>query len=122
MTSCLIVDDSQVVRKVTRRMLEDLGMNCSEAENGQAAFDACKDGMPDAVLLDWNMPIMSGAEFLERLRAMDGGHHPKVIFCTTVNDEAQIKRAVDAGADEFIMKPFDRDIMHSKFQMVGLIK
>ncbi|MGL4729258.1 MAG: response regulator, partial [Bosea sp. (in: a-proteobacteria)] len=76
--------------------------------------------MPDAILLDWNMPVMDGYEFLKALRAMPNGKGPKVVFCTTENDLAHIARAMHAGADEYIMKPFDRDIVTSKFQQIGL--
>ena len=77
--------------------------------------------MPDAVLLDWNMPIMSGIEFLVKLRSMPGGDKPKVVFCTTENDMAHIQRAIGAGANEYIMKPFDAEIIQSKFMQIGLI-
>ena len=73
MPYCLVVDDSRVVRKVARRIVEDLGFSCEEAEDGQKAYDSCAARMPDAILLDWNMPIMSGIEFLEKLRAMPDG-------------------------------------------------
>lgn len=119
--TCLIVDDSRVVRKVARRVAMDLGFECLEAENGQAALDACKQSMPDAVLLDWNMPVMSGVEFLEKLRELPNGANPKVIFCTTENSTAHLQRAVDAGADEYIMKPFDSEIIITKFRIAGLI-
>jgi two-component system chemotaxis response regulator CheY len=76
--------------------------------------------MPDAILLDWNMPVMDGLQFLRELRRQPEGRTPKVIFCTTENDVAHIARAVNAGADEYIMKPFDRAIMQSKFQEIGL--
>ena len=76
--------------------------------------------MPDAVLLDWNMPVMDGLSFLIELRKLPGGRHPKVVFCTTENEIPQITRALSAGADEYIMKPFDRDIVASKFEEVGL--
>ncbi len=122
MKACLVVDDSRVVRKVARRIVEDLGFECHEAEDGQKAYDACKDSVPDAVLLDWNMPVMSGIEFLEKLRQMDGGSHPKVVFCTTENDINHIQRAMQAGADEYIMKPFDSEIIESKFSQIGLIE
>lgn len=122
MKSCLIVDDSRVVRKVARRIAEDLGFQCDEAEDGQKAYDACQDSMPDAILLDWNMPIMSGIEFLEKLREMDNGGHPKVVFCTTENDMNHIQRAIQAGANEYIMKPFDSEIIESKFIQIGLLE
>ncbi|PZQ46900.1 MAG: two-component system response regulator [Micavibrio aeruginosavorus] len=121
MPSCLVVDDSRVVRKVARRIVEDLGFSCEEAEDGQKAYDYCSKQMPDAILLDWNMPIMSGIEFLEKLRAMNGGQGPKVVFCTTENDMAHITRAMNAGANEYIMKPFDSEIIESKFSQIGLI-
>lgn len=121
MKSCLVVDDSRVVRKVARRIVEELGFSCDEAEDGQKAYDACQETMPDAILLDWNMPVMSGIEFLEKLRQMDVGATPKVIFCTTENDLAHIQRAMEAGADEYIMKPFDSEIIESKFVQVGLM-
>ena len=85
------------------------------------ALDACKRAMPEAVLLDWNMPVMDGYEFLGNLRRMPGGDAPKVVFCTTENDVAHIARALHAGANEYIMKPFDKDIVTAKFQEVGLI-
>ena len=121
MKTCLVVDDSRVVRKVARKILEDLDFACTEAEDGQKAMEACAGNMPDAVLLDWNMPVMSGIEFLRRLRKMAGGDAPKVVFCTTENDLAHIQEALSAGANEYIMKPFDSDIIQTKFAQVGLI-
>jgi two-component system chemotaxis response regulator CheY len=121
MKHCLVVDDSAVIRKVARRILEGLQFHISEAEDGSQAIDACKVAMPDAVLLDWNMPVMDGYDFLRNLRQMPGGKVPKVVFCTTENDIAHIARAMHAGADEYIMKPFDKEIMTSKFQQVGLV-
>jgi len=121
MSMCLVVDDSRVVRKVARRILEELGFACDEAEDGQLAYEYCAKKMPDAILLDWNMPVMSGIEFLEKLRAMPSGKDPKVVFCTTENDMAHIQRAIVAGANEYIMKPFDTEIIKSKFIQIGLI-
>lgn len=121
MKSCLVVDDSRVVRKVARKILEELNFTCSEAENGRQAMDICASRMPDAILLDWNMPVMNGIEFLRRLRKMSGGELPKVVFCTTENDLAHIQEALSAGANEYIMKPFDTDIIQTKFAQVGLL-
>jgi two-component system chemotaxis response regulator CheY len=121
MKRCLIIDDSSVIRKVARRILESFGFSINEASDGRQALDACLKQMPDAILLDWNMPVMDGYEFLRALRAMPGGDRPKVVFCTTENDLAHIARAMHAGADEYIMKPFDREIVEAKFQEVGLI-
>lgn len=121
MKSCLIVDDSKVVRMVARKILEGLSFATDEAEDGQKALEACQRSMPDAVLLDWNMPVKNGLEFLQELRAMSGGSRPVVVFCTTENDMEHIKTAMEAGANEYIMKPFDSDIIESKFVQVGLI-
>ena len=121
MKTCLIVDDSSVIRKVARRILEGLDFQIVEAENGEEAVQTCQRQMPDAILLDWNMPKMDGYDFLRVLRRLPGGDGPKVVFCTTENDVAHIARALHAGANEYIMKPFDKDIVEAKFQEVGLI-
>jgi two-component system chemotaxis response regulator CheY len=121
MKTCLIVDDSGIIRKVARRILESLGFQILEAENGEEALAACRRELPDAILLDWNMPKMDGYDFLRALRSVSGGERPKVVFCTTENDVAHIARALQAGANEYIMKPFDKDIVEEKFQEIGLI-
>jgi two-component system, chemotaxis family, chemotaxis protein CheY len=121
MKTCLVVDDSSVIRKVARRILEGLEFQIAEAENGEEAFEACRRRLPDAILLDWNMPKMDGYDFLRLLRRLPGGDGPKVVFCTTENDVAHIARALHAGADEYIMKPFDKEIVEAKFQEVGLV-
>ncbi len=120
MKQVLIVDDSSIIRKVAKRILENLNLQTSEAEDGQKALSACSFLMPDAILLDWNMPVMDGYDFLKQLRKMPGGTKPKVVFCTTENDIAHIARAMHSGADEYIMKPFDGDIIRSKFEEIGM--
>ncbi len=120
--TCLIVEDSRVIRRVTRTIMDGLGFECEEAENGQEAVTACEKGMPEAIILDWNMPVMSGIEFLRKLRTMPKGDMPLVIFCTTENDFSHIQEGMAAGANEYIMKPFDSDIIKSKLQMLGLIE
>jgi two-component system chemotaxis response regulator CheY len=122
MRTCLVVDDSSVIRNIARRILEGLDFEVVEAEDGEQALQICTRTMPEAILLDWNMPVMDGYEFLGNLRRMPGGDQPKVVFCTTENDVAHIARALHAGADEYIMKPFDKEIVAAKFQQVGLIE
>ncbi len=119
--TCLIVDDSKVVRMVARKILHELKFETVEAEDGKVALDACLKKMPDGILLDWNMPVMSGIEFLTALRATPGGDKPIVVFCTTENDMSNIIKAMGAGANEYIMKPFDAAIIESKFEQVGLL-
>jgi len=121
MKSCLIVDDSRVIRKVARQIFEALSFSCEEAEDGQKALDACKAKMPDFVLLDWNMPVMNGLEYLLALRALPQGGDPVVVFCTTENDLNHIQQALSSGANEYIMKPFDADIVRSKLAQLGVI-
>jgi two-component system chemotaxis response regulator CheY len=121
MKICLIVDDSGFIRKVARRILESLEFQILEAEDGAQALETCQRALPDAILLDWNMPKMDGYDFLRALRRLPGGERPKVVFCTTENDVAHIARALQAGANEYIMKPFDKDIVQEKFQEIGLI-
>ena len=119
MKSCLVVDDSSVVRKVARRILEELDFIVEEAEDGQEAYDKCRHEMPDAILLDWNMPVMTGLEFLKALRGYIGGERPHVVYCTIEHDIGQIALALKAGASDYMLKPFDRDLLEAKFQRVA---
>ena len=121
MTAILVVDDSRVIRRVARSMLEKLGFNVSEADTGEAALESCRASQPTGILLDWNMPVMDGLTFLKKLRMEPGGDGPKVVFCTTENDMAHITAALEAGADEYLMKPFDEEILRSKLSGVGLM-
>ena len=121
MRHCLVVDDSTVIRKVARRILEDLDFSVSEAEDGRQALDACRQRLPDLILLDWNLPVMDGLEVLAKLRQTEGGKRPKVVFCTSEADVAQLARAMRAGADEYMLKPFDRGSVEAKLHEVGLL-
>lgn len=118
--SCLIVDDSKVIRKVARHILEALNYTVEEAADGREALDACRVSVPDVILLDWNMPVMSGIEFLRAIDDDPLSSRPKIVFCTTENGTAHIKAAITAGADEYIMKPFDRETLQTKLALVGL--
>jgi two-component system chemotaxis response regulator CheY len=118
---CLVVDDSRVVRKVSRRILEDLGFEVAEAGDGAEALAWVRTAMPDVILLDWNMPVMNGLEFLRRLRKEPGGTTPRVVFCSIENNLERIREALDEGADEYIMKPFDGDIVASKLALAGVL-
>jgi len=120
MKTCLVVDDSKVIRKVARHILETLDFEVSEAADGKEALDSCMASAPDVILLDWNMPVMSGMDFLRALREASLASRPKVVFCTTENGMAYIRAAIEAGADEYVMKPFDRETLESKLQIVGM--
>ena len=115
----LVVDDSPGVRTIVRRILEGPNLQISEASNARQALAACSISMPDAILVDASMPALDGYEFLRQLRRMPGGNRPKAVICLNENDVAQIARAMHAGADDFMMKPFDSDHVRSKFTFVN---
>lgn len=117
--SCLVVDDSRTIRNIARKILEANNFSVMEAANGQLALDACRSQMPDCVLLDWNMPVMNGIEFLRALRGEFGADHPTVVLCTTETEMDNIMQALETGAQEYIMKPFDAEILMGKLAQVG---
>jgi two-component system chemotaxis response regulator CheY len=121
MKTCLVVDDSPVVRKVARRIIENLKLVTAEAESGQQALDQCQQSMPDAIILDYHMPGMGTVEFLSSLRGLADGKKPFVVYCTTENDTADISRNIAAGADDFVIKPFDREALRGKLVAGGLV-
>ena len=123
MSQCLIVDDSTVIRKAIRRIMEKFEFDeIEEAENGQVALEKCRETMPDVVMLDWNMPVMNGLDYLIALRSEPDGDLPQVILCTTENEIERIKIAMSEGANEYIMKPFNEDIIRDKLSMLGIIE
>ncbi len=115
MRRCLIADDSSVVRKIARTYLENLGYEITEAENGKEALESCKANPPDAIFLDWQMPVMGGHEFLAALRVQLSGARPYIVYCASENDFSDISRAFTAGADAVLLKPFDRTSIEEKF-------
>lgn len=121
MKHCLVVDDSRVVRRVSRHMLESLEFSVSEAEDGRRALALCAEAMPDLILLDWNMPVMNGMEFLTELRKSEPGAGPKVVFCTTEYDADCIRGGFAGGADEYVIKPFDQQTLEQKLHWIGII-
>jgi two-component system chemotaxis response regulator CheY len=116
---CLVVDDSRVIRKVACNILNALGFDAIEADGGPAALDACRLRMPEAILLDLQMPCMSGAEFVRSLRRQAGGNGPFVVLCTTENDVIRLTEALNAGADEYVMKPFDHQSLAAKLAHIS---
>lgn len=120
--TCLVVDDSRVVRKVARRILEGNGFAVREAADGSEALLSCRAALPDCVLLDWNMPVMNGIEFLQAVRSQPGSSAFKMLMVTTASDLSHIKTAIEAGANEYLMKPFTKEAMVSKLQMLGILE
>lgn len=122
MKTCLIVDDSSTIRKIVRHMYEEFGFTCVEAENGSIALDYCKKSKPDIIMLDWNMPVMTGIDFIKNLSIHRNGVIPPVIFCTTETDMSFIEQALTAGAVDYIMKPFEKDILRLKLVQLGFLE
>lgn len=121
MKKALVVDDSTFIRKIAKQILEGMNFEVSEAKDGAQALDHCEKTLPDLILLDWNMPVMSGLEFLTRLRKMPNGEDPRVVFCTTENTREKIMTALEAGATEYVMKPFDQEIIRTKLEQIGMV-
>ena len=122
MKHCLVADDSHVVRKVARQILESMNIGVTEAENGRDAVDQCVERMPHAVLLDWDMPVMNGLEFIGALRLAAKGDRPHIIYCVTENDPVEISRALVGGADDSLLKPYDRATLSEKLVAARLLE
>ncbi len=121
MKLCLVVDDSRVIRRVAAKIVQDLGFDVEEAENGRKALNACAIRMPDVLLIDTEMPELGGIATAQALRKMPGGDKVVVVFCATENDPHFIRAALEAGGNEYIMKPFDSEIVRSKFLLLDLL-
>jgi two-component system chemotaxis response regulator CheY len=117
--TCLIVDDSRVIRKVSSKIAISLGYVPVEAENGEEALARCKKSMPDLVLTDWNMPEMDGIEFVTKLRSIPTPKEPVVVFCTSNGEAKDIHDGIAAGADDYIVKPFDEAALKAKLEKLG---
>lgn len=116
---CLLVDDSRMIRKVARRIVEGVGYTVIEAENGEEGLARCRIAMPELIITDWNMPVMSGLEFVTALRAIPTERPPRVVFCTTNSGAHDIHKGIAAGADEYVIKPFDEAAMISRLHSIG---
>jgi two-component system chemotaxis response regulator CheY len=121
MKHCLVVDDSRVIRTVARKIMEDLRFAVDEAEDGMTGLRACREKMPDLIFLDWNLPSMKGLEFVKSVRGQQDGGRPVILFCTTESDSGEIAAAMAAGANEYIMKPFDAPQVRAKLADIGMM-
>ena len=118
--SCLVVDDSTVIRRLVADMFRGLNFSVSEAPTGLHAVNHCREQSPDLIMLDWNMPVMDGITCLRKVRALDMTKRPIVIMCTTESQISKIQEALAAGADEYIMKPFNQDVLLDKLSQFEL--
>ena len=119
MKQCLVVDDSRVIRTVARRIMEGLSYSVAEAEDGMTALRACRESMPDLILLDWNLPSMKGLDFVKSVRGQANGGRPVILFCTTESDPDEIAGAMAAGANEYLRKPVDGTQIRAKLAEIG---
>ncbi len=122
MKTCLVVDDSSVIRKVAKRIIEDFGCRVDEAADGVEAIARCGENIPDAIIVDWQMPQMDGVEFIKEFKSRfkDSGAGVPIIYCTSEMDLSAMTKAKRAGASHFIMKPFDAKVMGQRLREVGL--
>lgn len=118
---CLVVDDSRTIRRIAVDLLKTLHFAVAEAEHGLAAVTFCRTSVPDFILLDWNMPEMDGLTCLKALRALPLNPRPVIVMCTTENTIDKIRAALEAGADEYIMKPYDREVLLDKLEQFDLV-
>ncbi len=118
----LVVDDSSAMRAFLKMILKSAGFTVAEARNGREALRALEaTGEPDLILLDWNMPEMDGFSMLRTMRADDRWKHVKVMMVTTETEMAEMSRALGAGADEYVMKPFTREVILEKLEILGVM-
>jgi len=118
--NCLIVDDSRVLRTVARKIFEEMKFDVAEAEDGKGALRAVRERMPDVILFDGNLPSMKGVDFLKSVRGQAGGDRPVILVATTESDVDEVTHVMHAGANEYIMKPFDRGSVRAKLAEIGL--
>ena len=118
----LVIDDSRAMRMLLRRIVKGLGFEVLEAGNGQQGLDVIASGeLPDVALIDWNMPVMNGLEFVSAMRANSETRSVTLMMVTTESERTQIVRALAAGAHEYLIKPFTEDALVSKLEMLGLL-
>ena len=121
MSQAMVVDDSRAVRMILSRNLAEMGYDVCAAGDGAEALALLREDF-SLVLVDWNMPHMNGLEFLQRLRADPRYASMKVMMVTTETEVDQMVKALAAGADEYVMKPFTKEILSDKLRMLGLLQ
>ena len=122
MPSCVIADDSKVIRLLLSKIMTNFGYEVFEAENGEALLKQCVRNMPQIIISDWYLPLIDGIDVLLKLRASKKIKQPIFLFCSYIDDVDIISKAIKAGADDFIMRPFDEDIIASKLKIIKVLK
>lgn len=117
----LVIDDSKTMRSILGRILQQIGFEVAEAGDGRQGLDRLRQfGKPDLALVDWNMPEMNGCEFVRAVRADPAFSDLRLMMVTTENELSQVAAALDAGADEYVMKPFTREVIVEKLNLLGV--
>lgn len=122
MKTFLLVEDAPVIRKVANRILSDMGFLVVEAADGVSAIEICRNNIPEAMIVDWSLPNMSGIDFIQEFRRLPGSEATKILYCTSEIVIPDMTRAKRAGAHAFLMKPFNREILDFKLQEAGVQK
>ena len=121
MAKCLIADDSKVIRMILSKIMRNLKYDIIEAEDGEEVVELCETEEPDLIIMDTKLPILEGLDAMYKIREMQRIKQPKIIFCSSVTDPMRIREALDGGADDYIMKPFDEEIILSKLEILNLV-
>ena len=117
----LVIDDSRAMRLILGRMVRELGLETAEASNGREGLAQLVAGLaPDLILVDWNMPEMTGIEFVETVRLPPYSYTASLVMVTTETEIPQVMRALEAGADEYVMKPFTKESIFEKLRLLGM--
>ena len=121
MPTCIIADDSKIMRMLLRKIMENFGFDIIETEDGEEVLEQCLQNKIDLIISDWNLPLMDGIDVLYKVRADRKIKQPNFVFCSYITDTAIIRQALDGGADDFIMRPFDEDIIAGKLEILDLL-
>ena len=118
MATCIIADDSKIMRMLLSKIMSNFGYNVFEAEDGGDLLELCAKNTPDLIICDWQLPLIDGVDVLLKIRSDKKIKQPIFIFCSYIKDVEIISQALSAGADDFIMRPFDEDIIASKLKII----
>ncbi len=122
MANCIIADDSKIMRMLLSKIMSNFGYNVFEAEDGEDLLEECTRNSPDLIICDWQLPLIDGVDVLLKIRSDKKIKQPIFIFCSYIKDVDIISQALDAGADDFIMRPFDEDIIASKLKILKVLR
>lgn len=121
MAQCVIADDSRIIRMLLSKIMNNLNFDVLEAEDGEEVVEMCEINEPDLVIIDRRLPVLEGIDAMYKIRSLKKIKQPKIMFCSSIIDVEKIRETLDGGADDYIMKPFDEEIIISKLEILGLL-